>query len=324
MPRALLTLLLLLSSAPAAAARWSEPEIAGVVTDPALAEISGLAASRTHPGAYWTINDGGNGPRLHLMDADGTWRASVDVAGVQNQDWEDLASFELDGRHYLMIADTGDNGGIRRELRLHAIEEPAALDAPVRVAWTVPFVWPDGPRDCEAIAVDARRGEALLLSKKRVPPELFRLPLRAPAADEPAVAELVGTLTGIEQPDAADLEQNPTYGRYRAQITGADLSPNGRVLAVLNYRSVHFLVRDRGATWTAALAAPAPSLAMPWIPQAEAIGFSLDGGTLLIGSEQLPSPLLRYRVEAAPRPASSGPTEPPGRPPGPAERPIAR
>src|SRR5687768_9709307 len=101
MLRTTLTLLLLLS-VPAQAARWSEPEIAGVVTDPALSEISGMAASRTFPGSFWTINDGGNGARLHLMDGDGTFRASVDVAGVQNQDWEDLASFELDGQRYLM------------------------------------------------------------------------------------------------------------------------------------------------------------------------------------------------------------------------------
>ena len=300
MLRTTLSLLLLVLSTAATAARWSQPEIAGVITDPALSEISGMAASRTHAGAFWTINDGGNGARLHLMDGDGTWRASVDVAGVRNQDWEDLASFELDGRTYLMVADTGDNGGIRQQLRLHAIEEPDALDEPARVAWTVEFAWPDGPRDCEAIAVDARRGEVLLLSKKRVPPELFRVPLHPPAGSGPVVAELVGTLTGIEQPDESDLEQSPNYGRYRAQITGADLSPNGRVLAVLNYRSVHFLIRDRGAAWTAALAAPAPSLTMPWIPQAEAISFSLDGGTLLIGSEQLPSPLLRYRVEKGP------------------------
>jgi hypothetical protein len=314
MRRPSLPLLLLLLPAFAQAAHWSEPEIAGLVTDPALAEISGIAASRAHPGAYWAINDGGNGARLHLMDGGGTFRASVDVAGVQNQDWEDLSSFELDGRHYLLVADTGDNGGIRQELRLHAIEEPRAFDAPVAVAWTVRFAWPDGPRDCEAIAVDARRGDVLLLSKKRVPPELFRVPLQPAADGAAAVAEPVGTLAGIEQPDAGDLEKSPTYGRYRSQITGAALSPNGRVLAVLNYRSVHFVVRAPRRSWADALAVPAPALAMPWIPQAEAIAFAPDGRSLLIGSEQLPSPLLRYRVEGGPRPAgpaSSGPTDPP-------------
>ena len=291
-----LILLLLLVPALAVAARWSEPEIAGLVTHRAMDEISGLAASRSFPGRYWALNDSGNTSELHLMDAAGQHLGSVAVDGAVNIDWEDLASFELDGRHYLLIADTGDNGGIRQELLLHVVEEPTSLDQPARVVWTRRFRWPDGPRDCEAATVDPRSGEILLVSKKRVPPELFRLPLRGD--DSLATAELVGTLPGIEQPDASDLEKSPTYGRYRAQVTSLDISPNGRVLAVLNYRSVHFVVRpDATVTWTPSLDDTLSHLMLPWIPQAEAITFSLDGRALLIGSEQLPSPLVRYRIE---------------------------
>jgi hypothetical protein len=294
MQRILLPLALLLS-APTLAARWGEPEVAGLVTDSAMDEISGLAPSRTHPGHYWAINDGGNTAQLHLMDGSGQHQGSVEVAGAKNVDWEDIASFELDGRHYLLIADTGDNGGIRQELALHVFEEPADLALPATLAWTVRFRWPDGPRDCEAAAVDPVRGEVLLVSKKRVPAELFRVSLAR--TDELRVAEMVGHLPGIEQPDAIDLMRSPLYGRYRSQVTGADLSPNGRVLAVLNYRSIHFLVRARGDGWDSALAAKLPHLTLPWIPQAEAIAFSLDGQELRIGSEQLPSPLIRYRIE---------------------------
>lgn len=282
------------------AARWSEPEVAGLVTDPTLKELSGLAASRVHPGRYWAINDGGDGARLHLIDERGRLRGSVGIEGAENRDWEDLAAFELDGRRWLLVADTGDNGGVRQELQLYVLEEPVDLDAPARVAWTLRFRWPDGPRDCEAVAVDARRGEVLLISKKRVPPELFRLPLRSPAPDALLVAERVGTLPGIEQPDADDLANSPVYGRYRSQVTGADLSPNGRVLAVLNYRSVHFVVREAGADWSASLTGKLPHLVLPWIPQAEAIAFATDSRSLLIGSEQVPSPLLRYRIEPGP------------------------
>ena len=294
MQRILLPLALLLS-APTLAARWGSPEVVGLVTDKAMDEISGLAASRTHPGHYWAINDSGNTAQLHLMDGSGQHQGSVDVAGARNVDWEDLASFELDGRNYLLIADTGDNGGIRQDLALHVFEEPADLSLPATLAWTVQFRWPDGPRDCEAAVVDPVRGEVLLVSKKRVPAELFRVPLANTHAQR--VAEKVGTLAGIEQPDARDLARSPLYGRYRAQVTAADLSPNGRVLAVLNYRSIHFLVRASGEDWGPALATKLPNLALPWIPQAEAIAFSLDGQELRVGSEQLPSPLVRYRIE---------------------------
>ena len=104
------------------------------------------------------------------------------VKGAKNIDWEDLASFDLGGRHYLMVADTGDNGGLRRTLQLHAFEEPARLrdGGTLEPAWSIAFRWPDGPRDCEAVAVDAAAGRVLLVSKKRRPPELFDLPLHPP------------------------------------------------------------------------------------------------------------------------------------------------
>lgn len=289
----------LMSLLPALAlgARWSKPEAMGLVTDGRIDEISGLAASRRHPGMYWAHNDSGGGDALHLIDARGRRQASVETPGVPNIDWEDMASFRLDGQDYLLVADTGDNGGIRQWLQLHVFEEPRDLSKPAKLAWSLRFRWPDGPRDCEAVAVDAVRGEVLLISKKRVPAELFRVRLADDGQDQ--VAERIGTLPGIEQPDETDFRDSPTYGRYRAQITGADLSPNGRVLAVLNYRSIHFLVRGPDGDWQPGLARKLPHLTLPWLPQAEAIAFSLDGRSLTVASEQLPSPIIRFQIEPA-------------------------
>jgi hypothetical protein len=295
---ALLALLLLAPGA-AHAVRWSAPEYAGLLADPALAEVSGLAASQAQPGRYWINNDGGNGEALVLIGDDGARLASVTV-GAPNIDWEDLASFRLDGKAYLLIADTGDNGGIRKTVKLHVVEEPARPKDgdKVPVAWSIEFTWPDGARDCEAVAVDAARGEVLLVSKKRVPPELFRVPLKPGPGVQ--VAERVGTLSGITQPREEELRQNPVYGRYRSQVSGADLSPNGRVLAVLNYTRIYFFIRPAGRPWNQGLLEEAGALDFPWLPQAEAIAFSLDGGSLLIGGEQRPSPLLRFRISKRP------------------------
>lgn len=295
LPATLLALLLSLAP-PLQAARWSEPQIGGLVTHPAIDEISGLAAATHFPGHYWAINDSGSSAQLHLVNGDGQYRGSVETPNVPNRDWEDLASFRYQGGDYLLIADIGDNGGLRRELQLYVLEQPRDLDKPALLAWTIHFTWPDGARDSEAAAVDPVAGEVLLVSKKRVPAELFRVPLRP--GREPVVAERLGTLPGIEQPDAQTLAENPVYGRYRSQVTAADLSPNGRVLAVLNYRSVHFLIRPRGGDWRQVLAEgrKMPHLQMPWLPQAEALAFAPDGSEIVIGSEQLPSPFLRYRL----------------------------
>jgi hypothetical protein len=45
-----------------------------------------------------------------------------------------------------------------------------------------------------------------------------------------------------------------------------------------------------------------PHLQMPWLPQAEALAFDPDGTEIVIGSEQLPSPFLRYRLVPKPSP----------------------
>ena len=279
-----------------AVAAWSPPELAGLVTDTRLAEVSGIAASQQTPGAFWAINDSDSAAELHLVSATGSRLASLPIEGVPNVDWEDLAAFTYQGRRYLLIADTGDNGGLRDTLSLIAIEEPReAVDgAQLLPAWTVRFRWPDGPRDCEAVVVDSVAGKILLISKKRVPAEMFQVSLR-PERNTVQVARRIALLRGIAQPSSADLQRNQIYGRYRSQITSASLSPDGRTLAVLNYGAVYLYPRAEGERWSAALRNPS-SLDFPWMPQAEAVTWAIDGGSLLIGGEQTPSPLIRYRL----------------------------
>jgi len=293
MIRTVATLLLLGLLAAARVDAATDVYFQAVVTDPRVDEISGFAASHRHPGVVWTHNDSGDKARIFALDATGKVLAEVGIRGARNVDWEDLARFRRDGKDYLMIADTGDNGGVRRELTLYVIEEPAELvDQRVRLAWKMKFRWPDGPRDCEAVAVDHETGEIYLISKKRAPPELFRLPAR-PNPPTLEIAERVGFLQGIEQPTPADLERNPVYGRYRSQITAADISPDNRRMAVLNYRRLMVYDREEGQTWAEATARSPHVVEFPWMPQAEAVSFTADGTEILIGSERLPAPIIR-------------------------------
>src|SRR5690606_29115274 len=130
--------------------------------DMQMREISGLAASTLHPGVLWMHDDGGNPARLFAVSTKGRRLATFGIEGVTKTDWEDMDAFEFQGKRYLLIADTGDNGGLRRALQLHVVEEPTALtNARLKPAWSIAFRWPDGARDCEAVAVDAVRGEIL-------------------------------------------------------------------------------------------------------------------------------------------------------------------
>ena len=268
-------------------------KLSGMLLDPQLNEISGLAASRRHPGVLWLHDDGGNPARLFAVSTSGRRLATLRLEGVPKTDWEDIAAFELDGRAYLLVADVGDNGGLRKTLQLHVVEEPARIEnARLKPAWSIAFRWPDGARDCEAVAVDAARGQILLVSKKRQPPELFTLPLR-PSGTHLLTATLVGRLAGMPQPNAESQRTSPRRARLAGQVTAADISPDGSTLAVMTYR--HLLLYPRGPrqSWADAVARPPQTQMLPWLPQAEALGWAADGRGLYATGEFIPAPLYR-------------------------------
>lgn len=266
-------------------------QLSGMLIDPQLNEISGLAASRRHRDVLWLHDDGGNPARLFAVSTRGQRLATFRLEGVPKTDWEDIAAFELDGRAYLLVADVGDNGGLRKTLQLHVVEEPTRLrNARLKPAWSIAFRWPDGARDCEAVVVDAARGQIMLVSKKRQPPELFTLPLR-PSGTQLLTATRVGLLAGVPQPDAASLRKSPRRARLVAQVTAADISPDGRTLAVMTYRNLLLYPRGPRQSWAQAVAQSPKSAPLPWLPQAEALGWASDGRGLYATGEFIPAPL---------------------------------
>jgi len=300
--RAMATGLLILAAActqPVEGERLPEPRLEGVLLDMQLSEVSGLAASRQHEGIVWLHDDGDNPARLFAVNTSGRRVATFGIDGVTKTDWEDIAAFELEGRHYLLLADTGDNGGLRRTLQLHVIEEPGGLtNARLTPAWSLAFRWPDGARDCEAVAVDAERGEILLVSKKREPPELFTLPLR-PGSQRLLTARPAGLLAGVPNPTPGPDGGEPSgRSRYDAQVTAASVSPDRLTLAVMTYRHLLLYSREPGANWTSAVESQPATSELPWLPQAEALGWSADGSALYATGEFIPAPL--YRIPAQP------------------------
>lgn len=265
--------------------------LSGVLMDMQLREVSGLAASTRHPGVLWLHDDGGNPARLFAVTTSGRRLASFNVDGVVKTDWEDIESFQLEGRSYLLVADIGDNGGLRRSLQLHVFEEPEELsNGRLSPAWSIAFRYPDGARDAEAIAVDAERGEVLLVSKKRQPPELFVLPLHPPTV-QLLTARPQGTLYGVPGLD----EHTDTSGRtpLARQVTAASVSPDRRRLAVMTYRHLLLYERREGQDWANAVTGTPVVHDLPWLPQAEALGWSADGEALYATGEFMPAPLYR-------------------------------
>lgn len=250
-----------------------------VLQAPALDELSGLQAARTHPG-YWGHNDSGDTARLFRIGPAGEDRGTVAVHGAGAVDWEDIAAYTAeDGTPMLLIADVGDNRAVRSSVSLYAIPEPSPEAVSVSVAWTLRFRYPEGPRDAEAVAVDQNAGEILILSKRDQPPRAYRLPL-APSADALVTAEFLTTLTSL--PAAAGIADQPT---------AMDLSTDGRRLLVLSYQGAFLWTREPEEAWAAVLRRPPQRLQRPSLRQSEAATLLADGRHFAISSEQRPAPL---------------------------------
>ncbi len=272
-------------------------QLVGISTNKALDETSGIAASRLDPNRLWVLDDSGNPPNLYAITPGGSDIGTWHVEGADKKDWEDIASFSDNGKNWLLVADTGDNGGIRKRVRLLFIEEPSLGDKPgvLKPARIVDVVWPNGPRDCEAVAVDLTRREVVLITKKRQPPLVYTVPLDVEDG-ETVTAKLIANLPHVPRPSAKDIANNPKLAKLSVQVTAADISADGLSLAVLTYR--HLLLYKRATaktSWARATEQRAPQeLSMPLLPQPEALGWATDGQSLYVSGEI--SPTLIYRL----------------------------
>ncbi|MFM1768119.1 MAG: hypothetical protein RJA22_648 [Verrucomicrobiota bacterium] len=202
--------------APALAAGEVAPgvRLLGRLSDARLTESSGVVASRRHPGTLWTHNDGGGLRRqvLYAIDRAGATKATFPLVGMVLRDWEDIALGE-EGRLY--VGDIGNNDARRTELAVHEVDEPdPAVGGRVlspRRSWRLAF--PGAPFDCEGLFV--WQGHGFLVSKvfQDARAQIYRFALRDSA--EVQTLELVATL------------------RVQSPVTGADLSPDGRRLAII-------------------------------------------------------------------------------------------
>ncbi|MCG8640837.1 MAG: hypothetical protein MI862_13965 [Desulfobacterales bacterium] len=225
----------------------------GTIADGSINEVSGLAASYRDKDLLWMINDSGHPPVLYGVSRSGVKRAVFKIEDAVNTDWEDMSLFRYQGESYLLIADVGDNLAQRQSCTLYIIREPDRLrfqtdrPLPLKIVSRIRFNYENGPRDCEAVAVDIKNKQVLLLSKRESPPALYQLPLKM---DEPRTrytARRIAPLTTIPKPTPSDLKKK--YGKYRSQPTSMDLSPDSTTLIILTYKHAYYFKQDRSHAW---------------------------------------------------------------------------
>ena len=272
-----------------------DPLGGGQLQTPELVEASGLAPSRLDPERLWAINDAGNGALLYAVDPTGKSLARLPVRGANNTDWEDLASVVLDGDPYLLIADVGDNEALRDHVTLYWIREPEDLTvAELSVARRQPFFYPDGPRDCESVAIDVPGERIILVSKRDIPARVYELPLRFTDGG-PLTAKYLGSLDQVPQPSPTQVKEARRTDNYFWQPTGLDISPDGRLALVLTYPAVYIFRRARGGSALGVLSERIGHQPIT-MPEAEAVSFGTAGREFFVTGEKRHAPIVRFEV----------------------------
>ena len=271
---------------PGSCPSWSlmaQPTVAA----PALIETSGLAGGQLNPGVWWTHNDSGDVPRVFALEGDGRLLSTVNVAGADAWDWEDIdVGPGPGGQPYLWVADVGDNAKLRQGTigyQLYRFPEPA-LGQQVASSLTVTaerfeVVYPDGPHNVEATLVDPVTGDYFIITKEATG-IVFRIP----------AASLVPGTTIVPSKVGQIVLDDPTSAHDRA--VGADISADGSMIVVKTLDFTWFWRRAPGTTVAATLAGP--PCAPVNLGHGEAIAFNASGGQLATLAEGNGRPLMRF------------------------------
>ncbi|MEQ8147465.1 WD40 repeat domain-containing protein [Streptomyces sp. OP7] len=280
-PFALLAAALLTASlaVPASAADNDDGNEGFTINDPRITESSGLAASRLHPGIYWTHNDSDDGPYLYAVDSrTGDTVARLTLTGIGTP--RDVEAISVGPGNRLFVGDIGDNlGGTWPYVWIYELPEPEQLkDATVQATQYV-VKYSDGPRDAEAMVVHPKTGRVYIVDKHEDGGHLYEGPERlSPEGDN------------VFRPIAP----------VELWTTDAALSPDGQDLAVRGYfGGIHY-------AWNGGTLQRKGRLSVPLQGQGESVTYSADGSRLLFGSEGEQSGVVSREAPGADEGGSSG------------------
>lgn len=262
---------------------YEKPRQLAELANKKVTESSGLACSRRRKGVFWTHNDSGDKPRVYAFNNKGEDLGTFDVAGARAADWEDMASVRLGKTSYLLLADVGDNDTRRKDRTLYFVKEPALpagrkpAAGKIKVAKVVRFKYPDGPQNCEAVAIDPKTRTVYVITKAAPVCKVFAVRIPKGQAKGVATARPVAALTV-------------------PIVTAMDISPDRARCIVLTYGHAYEYARKPGEKWKDAFGREPREIKMPARAQGESICYGLDGKTLYLTSEKLPTPLWEVPV----------------------------
>jgi len=253
----------------------------GKLTFAPLAEISGIAASRTQP-VLWAHADSGDGPNLYALDLTGQPIAKYVLDGVAAVDWEDLAV----GPGGIYVSDAGNNTLSRDSLVVYRVPEPvvpmstAEPDITLTEFDTLPLAYPTAPdtvHDSEGLFVDPLDGAIYVVTKDSTGQDGGFTFVFTPASEpQPDVETALTQVAAIQ------------HGTGPFQLaSAADVSDDGSWIAIRTYGRIDAWERMPGATVAETLAAAPCTWPLAVELQGESFGIAPGLTGYYTASEQL-------------------------------------
>lgn len=271
----------------------------GFLDNDKINEASGLQASYSYSGDFFTHNDDGK-TLIYMIDETGNDLGKMAIKPAKNKDWEDITSVPVGAGRWLVAGDIGDNSAKRKHITLYFAKEPAPgkggrysgrLDLEHRLDLT----YPDGARDCEAMSYDPVGNQILLLTKRDKPARLYAVDLETALSEREAELKFLGTVSPYRPPTISDRAKWGGRTDWISQPTGLDISADGSEAVVITYRSLYRYHRQEGEDWLTAMQRKPEEVVGPPARQNEAIAYSLDGKSIYVVTEKLPAPIYRFQ-----------------------------
>lgn len=280
----------------AASADYGPPVMVGKIETPDVTESSGLSASECQD-VLWTHNDAGNAPLIFAMDMTGKHLGTWKVDGADSVDWESIATHkDASGMCFLLIADFGDNGEVRKSVEMYRIPEPsvapehassrAANPLLTEKAEVMRYTYVDGSQNAETLLVHPQSGDIYVLTKERSGPAGIHRIKQQYGSAEILKTEKVGDISVPSTPEGL--------------LTGGSFSPDGKRLMLCDKKGGYELVLPAGSTNVDDIWKQKPVFVnLGDRKQGEAVSYGRDGMTLYASSEKKNAPLFMVRRNSA-------------------------
>lgn len=230
-----------------------------------LHEISGIAASLQNKDLLYMHEDSGHPNYLYVTNDEGKDIGKLMISKSHNRDWEDIAvgPGPLPERHYIYVADIGDNNAWHCSMHIYRMPEPVLKthDAPVRKTIkdieVITLQYPDKPHNAETILLCPFTRDLYIATKEDDSCRIY--------------------VARYPQSTRHKIILEPVIALPFRLVTSGNISYNGTEILLRSEKHYWYWKRAKGETVAAALRKP-PQQLIPATkePQGEAVCFAAD------------------------------------------------